>query len=282
MRDVRGYFGKHRTGSVFLLLVIICVTTMALTTEADVVAPKRIGGAVVSLVQRGVVGVGDFFRRFFASIGELSQLRSRYAELQEELIGFRRDERELIRLRQENAQLRELVDLSGSIELEHTAAEVIGSDPSSFFNSLVIDKGRVHGIQVDMPVVAYHDGFQGLVGKVVSVGPVSSQVLPIFDASCYVPARLQNSRYTGLVQGGGDRFELLSMTYVPKSAVDQVAVGDLVTTSGLSTIYPKNVYIGRVRGVNAKSWEASLTLDVEPIVDFSSLEYVFVLMEPEP
>jgi len=37
-----------------------------------------------------------------------------------------------------------------------------------------------------------------------------------------------------------------------------------------------------VRGVNAKSWEASLTLDVEPIVDFSSLEYVFVLTEPEP
>ncbi len=277
MRNVRGYLSRHRTAATFLLLLAVSITTMSLTTEADIVAPKRVGNAAVSLVQKGAAGIGGFVRRFFTSVGELRQLRSRYTELQEQLIRYRRDERELVRLRQDNTRLRKLLGLSEATEREHLLAEVIGNDPSSFFNALVINKGRVHGVRADMPVVAYQDGFQGLVGKIVSVGPVTAQVLPLFDARSFVPSRLQSSRYSGLIQGTGNRFSLLAMAYVPKSAADFVAVGDLVVTSGLSTIYPKDVYIGRVRGVSAKSWEASLTLDVEPIIDFSRLEYVFVL-----
>ena len=277
MRSVRGYVSRHRSGVVYAALIALSFLLMALTSETQVVSPKRAVHTIVSLFQRGFAETGGFARRFFTSIGELRQLRSRYSQLQEELITYRRDERELIQLRRENEDLRELLEISGSTEYRQRAAEVIGNDPSSFFNAIVVDKGSIHGIGIDMPVVAYQDGFRGLVGRVISVGPITAQILPVFDANCYVTARLQNQRFTGLVQGSGDRFLPLTMSYVPKSARDTISLGDLISSSGQSSIYPKDVYVGRVRGISAKSWEASLTLELSPIIDFSRLEYVFIL-----
>ena len=109
------------------------------------------------------------------------------------------------------------------------------------------------------------------------MGPVSALVLPLFDTTCYVPGRVLGARYTGLVNGQGDSLGHLTMTAVPKSARGTLKVGDLIVTSGLSTLYPKDVYIGRIREIGAKPWESSLVIDVEPTVDFSRLEYVFAL-----
>jgi rod shape-determining protein MreC len=128
----------------------------------------------------------------------------------------------------------------------------------------------------DHPVVAYTKGFQGLVGRVVETAPGSAKVLPIVDRSCYVAARMRDSRHEGLVRGGGDP-DRVFMEYVKKRAKENVSYGDLVITSGLSDVYPEGLYIGRIRSFEAPDWETSLTLEVEPVVDFSRLEYVFVL-----
>jgi rod shape-determining protein MreC len=50
-----------------------------------------------------------------------------------------------------------------------------------------------------------------------------------------------------------------------------------VVTSGMGQVFPEGVHIGRVREMQAKGYEASLELEVEPIVDFGRLEYVFIL-----
>jgi rod shape-determining protein MreC len=42
-------------------------------------------------------------------------------------------------------------------------------------------------------------------------------------------------------------------------------------------LYPAGIHIGRIREMTAKGHEASLELEVEPIVEFSRLEYVFIL-----
>ena len=277
MRDVRRYFTRHKSGSALLLLLLVSFILMWLTAETKIVQPKQIGSAVVSVVQRGVAGTGDLFRRFFSSIRELGRLKRRYTELENELLEFRRDERAFIQLKEENTRLRDLLLFSDAIDYEHIAAEIIASDPSSYYASIVINRGKIHGVRTDMPVVAFQDGFQGLVGKIVSVGPLSAHVLPLYDSRCFVASRLQNARYTGLVRGTGDRFSNLTMVYVPKSARGTIAVGDLVATSGLSKIYPKDIYIGRIREITAKTWEASLILELEPLVDFSRVEYVYIL-----
>jgi rod shape-determining protein MreC len=116
-----------------------------------------------------------------------------------------------------------------------------------------------------------------VVGRVIAVGPGTSQVRPLYDPSCQVSARLDVSRFEGLASGqGADRATLL-MRYVKKIAADRIEYGDLVVTAGLGGLYPAGINLGRVRDIRAETYETSITLEIEPIIDFDRLERVFVL-----
>jgi rod shape-determining protein MreC len=117
----------------------------------------------------------------------------------------------------------------------------------------------------------------GLVGKVISVGLGSSMVLPLFNERSFVASRLETSRYDGLVSGRSEDSEYLSMRNVRKIAIRNIAYGDMVVTSGLGQVFPKGIPIGRVRSVRSKAYETSLEVEVEPIIEFSKLEYVIIL-----
>jgi len=281
MFKITSFASKNRTGTIFILLLAISATLLIISTNSLKIHPKQIGFAFFSVIQKGFSQFGGFFSNTINSIEELRILRAEYEVIQEELDAFRYIERDVIELRQENEKLRNLLDFTKKVDYKHVPAEIIAKDPGNIFNTLVINKGKREGIEVNMPVIAFQDGFKGLVGKVVQVGPVSSQIKPIFDTTCYVASRLQNSRYDGLVSGAGYEKEELVMRYVKKYARDAIKYGDIVITSGMQSLYPKGIYIGRVRGIRAKEYEPSLELDIESIVDFSTLEYVFVLEAAE-
>ena len=277
MRGIKGYFSQHKTGSTLAGFLIIAFVFLMTTSDSASFSPKQAGVAIFSVIQRGIAGVGGFFGRLVTSIGELNRLKSKYQSLQDQLHSYNLSEREIAQLRQEIARLKEQLEFSETIDQRFIAAEIIGKDAGDFLTGFLINKGRVHGISRNMPVVAYNNGLEGLVGRVFTVGPVSALVLPLFDTTCYVPGRVMSARYTGLVNGQGDSLGHLTMTAVPKSARGTLKVGDLIVTSGLSTLYPKDVYIGRIREIGAKPWESSLVIEVEPTVDFSRLEYVYAL-----
>jgi rod shape-determining protein MreC len=67
------------------------------------------------------------------------------------------------------------------------------------------------------------------------------------------------------------------MNYVKKIAKDKIGYGDLVVSSGLGGVYPKGINIGRIRDITAPSYETSLVLQVQPIIDFDRLEYLFLV-----
>ena len=277
MRTLKTFLSKHRTGSLLAAYLVVSLILLFTTTDAMRVDPKKAGTAVFSLAQRGVGGIGRFFSSMVNSIGELRRLQKNYGELQTQLHGYKLNEREIAQLRAENERLRQQLEFAATLQGTYHPAEIIGKDAGDFLTGILIDKGSFHGIEKNMPVVAFNGGFEGLVGRVFQAGPLSSIVLPLFDVLCYVPGRIQINRYTGLIRGQGTPLGNLIMTSVPKSARGALKVGDLVVTSGLSTVYPKDIYIGRIREIGAKPWETSLQIEIEPMVDFSRLEYVFVL-----
>lgn len=272
-----GFTRKNKTGIVFAVILFLCILLLTFTGKKISFKPKEVGLSVVSVFQHGFSEIGDFFARTVRSVNEVKKLRAEYNNLQEQLDTYKTLERDLVELREENKRLRSQLEFSEKLALSHEPAEIIARDPSNLFNTIMINKGRRHGVERDMPVIAYQDGFHGLIGKTVNVGRTTSEVLPLFDKSCNVAGRFQNTRYEGLLMGGGELKNLLTMKYVQKSARSEVTYGDLVVTSGMSTIYPKGIYVGRVRSINAKEYDSSLEIQVEPIIDFSKLEYVFVL-----
>ena len=275
------FFKKNKDISLLIVLIIASMVSMELNTEGRTFKPARLGFSVVSAVQRGISGIGSFFSETVNSINELSDLKADYDNLQEKVAEYEGIERSIEELRSENKYLRDQLGFSETSRFRNIPAEVIGKDPGNTFNTIVINKGRADGIKRDMPVIALQDGYNGLVGKVVQVGELASMIIPIYDESAYVSARLQDSRYEGLISGSGYSDSILKMDYVKKIARERTKYGDFVITSGMNSIYPKGIYIGRVTAIEGKEWDTSLQLEIEPVVDFTKLEYVFVLVKEE-
>jgi rod shape-determining protein MreC len=166
---------------------------------------------------------------------------------------------------------------SESLGYKHIAAELIGRDPDNLFSAFVINKGKQAGVMNNMPVIAYQNGMQGLVGKVIQAGQFESLVMPLYDVSSFVASRLSELRYEGIVEGQGSPEMPLLMRFIQKRARDEISFGDIIITSGMGGIYPRGITVGRVSRVLYQEYEISMEVELESIIDFSRLEYVFVI-----
>jgi rod shape-determining protein MreC len=83
------------------------------------------------------------------------------------------------------------------------------------------------------------------------------------------------------VEGQGNTDTPLLMRFIPKRARDEINIGDVVVSSGMGGVFPQGINIGRVSRVYALEYEPTLEVEVIPMIDFSRLEYVFVI-DSEP
>lgn len=269
-------FQRHKKDFITLFfLVALSIGMLVYTAFSDIsFKPKQMGMDLFSLCQRGIVNTGRFFSQTAGSISELRHLKKEYDILMQEYSQYQQMKQDYEHLEQENTMLKQQLGYLKDSEIAKIPASVIGGSTNNFFKSIVINQGSSRGIQKDMPVIAYVDGYQSLVGKVVEVSTHSAIVRPITDHNLYVPAMLQKFRYRGLVSG-------LVMDFVSREASARIGCGDMVVTSGFNGSYPENIYIGKVKSISGKEYEASLRLEIEPFVDLSRLEYVFVLSGEE-
>ncbi len=274
--DGREAVSKHRPSVVLAALVTVCLVRLVVNGRRQVTTPGffhsvlAAGQGLTSRVRATVLTSVN-------SVRELGELRQDYLKLVEQLRVYEAaavDTAELIR---ENARLREQLGYAEELSPHTIPAQVMGKDPGNYFSTITLNKGAASGVERDMAVVAIQDGRQGLVGRVVEVGPTYSRVMPLFDSSLFVAARLKESRYEGLIQGGGSSGRTIVMRFVATAAKNVVGYGDAVVTSGMNSFYPRGIVIGTVLEVQARPYESSLELSIDPAVDFGRLEYVFVV-----
>lgn len=239
---------------------------------------RSITQTVMYPVQRGASGAINWVGGFFGNLGELrrastenEQLRKQVEQMQTEL----RDTRE----RAARAErLEQMFKLTTTAEYKSVVAQVIARDPSMWFDSMIIDKGRLAGIEVNMPVVAPG----GIVGRVVSTSPLSAQVMLVTDEKSgagAVVGQLGQSNAFGSIKGMGES-GLLEMRYV--SELEKVQPGDSIFTTGQDAIYPPGYKVGDVVEVRPVSGTQSQTIHVRPSAGLDRLKEVAVLMYSAP
>ncbi len=157
-------------------------------------------------------------------------------------------------------------------DFQRVTANVIGRDTNASLRSIIIDRGLEDGIRVGMAV----EGSRGLVGRVYRASNRSAQVILITDTSNSIPARLSNTRATGSLRGGGVAGNLY-LEWVDQS--HQISIGEVVVTSGLGGRMPRDLIIGRVVDVQRIEADLFQRAEVQPAVDFNSLEVVFVITD---
>ena len=182
---------------------------------------------------------------------------------------------EVSRLREariENERLRAMLQLKQEVPFTMVTAQVVGKSLLLMRNTLTLDVGSKSGIAPDMPVISE----QGLVGKVIAVSDDYSLAQILFNKDFRAGAMLQRTRVDGILAWeGGTR---VSLTNVPKT--QDVRTGDVVITSGYSSVYPADITVGVVSSVRQKSGSLFHEIEVMPAVDFQTLEQVFVIAQP--
>lgn len=171
----------------------------------------------------------------------------------------------------ENRRLRDLLRFKREISSPIIPAEIIGRDPTSWFRTLLIDKGASAGIRPGLAVITSN----GVVGQLLTVGQAASKVLLIVDGDSAIDALIQRSRSRGIIEGRTE--SLCELRFVAKT--EDVIIGDLVVTSGLNGIFPKGVLMGKVAKVNKQTKGFFQKIEVAPAVNFSKLEEVLVVLK---
>ncbi|MCH5288350.1 MAG: rod shape-determining protein MreC [Treponema sp.] len=281
-RQVRIRF--HLPEFVLAVLVLFSGVMLAFSSGGFVISFKQVGFALVSSLQKGVHAVAAGVGSTVNAVHELARLREENAALTEKLRNYEYLQRTNTEIRKENERLKEQLDFSQSVEQRNFPARIIGRDPDALYSGLTIDKGSRHGIRKNMPVIAVQSGTVGLVGKVVSVGVVTSLIMPVYDSKCTVSVRIQNTRDIGLLSGRGTAENPLSLKYVKKRVLDELHFGDLVVTSGEGGNYVRDIPVGSISKIAVLDYDASLDIEITPILDFARLETVIVtdLRETNP
>jgi rod shape-determining protein MreC len=206
---------------------------------------------------------------------DVVRLRQRNVELEAELA---RLQSEIIDLKQQVAEtnvLSALVDFARvHPENRYIAASVIGRDPSPFVKYVIINRGSDEGLRRGMPVVTA----QGLVGRLAAVTAGAARVQLITDPASSINVRIDPSGAQGVLNGSltGE----LTLDMIPQTA--PVQVGDLVLTSGLGGNYPSNILIGQITSVRRKETDLFQSASVQPVVDFSRLQIVLIIVNFRP
>lgn len=260
---------KSKTIGTYLLLavaavgVVLAVGVRSFTSE--LAAPAEKGAR--SFRQRVVSRIRGAFRGAEAEAENVS-LRRAVASL-----AILRSEVE--RLDAENGRLRRALGYVEKHPAEFLAAGVLSRGGAAGVRDVIkVDKGSLDGVREGAVVMVP----EGLVGRVMSVSAQTADVMPITDPSLKVSCRVElpeGPELLGVLSGG--RAEALVLRHL--SNVEEVPPRSRVLTSGRGGVFPPGIEIGTLLDVRKDAQGLLREGEVQPSVDCSTLEDVFIRRE---
>lgn len=262
---------------VLFAAAVIAVALALMSLFSNTSSPlTNLANTIAHPFRAAYTGIGDWFedkRNYYKDTTALeeenAQLRQRLAEMEAEIRQAQSDReenarlRELLELRQ---QRRDLTDLESATVTEHTV--------TNWTSSLTLNKGTDHGVEKNDCVM---DETGALVGIVSEVGGSWATVLTLVDTDTSIGAEIFRTNDLCLAQGD---FSLmgknhLRLDFLPPET--ELLGGDLILTSGLGGYYPSGLVIGSVDEVQVDDSGAASYAVLTPAVDFDALTQVFII-----
>lgn len=260
------------------VVVVIVVNIIILSVNTKQARPSYgLGRVTLSLLgpfQEIVTHTTRFFRGVWANYFDLVSASIENEQLRKELNQALEDRNLYNETLLANIRYRNLLNFQQYMADEILAAEVIGRDPSPWFQTIIVNKGSEDGVQQGAPVVVP----EGIAGLVVEVTPKYAKVLLIIDQNSAVDGLVQRTRSRGVVKGDSNG----SCTFKYVLRKDDVGLGDAVVSSGLDGVFPKGLRIGRVSEIVKLNSGIFQEIVVTPYVDFEKLEEVLIVAKLPP
>ncbi|HJW34269.1 MAG TPA: rod shape-determining protein MreC [Holophagaceae bacterium] len=221
--------------------------------------------------QRMATGFHDWRVTRAQRVADLEHAQLELTLLRQELADRQTEAARLAPLHSEAEEAKRLLGLKVQVPLDLQGARILSSTRPGAFGGLVLEGGTDRGWVPDQGVIAP----EGVVGRIWSVAPTQSLILPADAPNAAIGVMLTRSRATGVLQGLGDgRAEI---RYVNPQEV--VQPGEAVHTSGLDRVFPRGLLVGYVTEV--KPTELELKVRVQLAAPLDRLRLV-LLLPPEP
>ncbi|MGJ8676488.1 MAG: rod shape-determining protein MreC [Akkermansiaceae bacterium] len=254
------------------LLLFIASTTWVLTrSETTVRSIQKTFYSVISPFITGGAALETTASEFIKE-AEHSQLwEAKYKLAKEELDKKRMEVAHLRKLEIENAQLNEALKFERNAPFKVLSGKIIRRQPSTWWQTVTINRGEKHGIGVQLPVLSP----EGLVGKVDTPSTNTSTVILLTDENCQVSAKVDGTPEAGILSGQRGltgESPLLRLRFLSKDA--PIQPGMLVYSTGRGGLFPADILLGTIESFETGPLSGEAL--VKPAVDFAALKTVFV------
>lgn len=263
MQLFEAVFQRHRDRTVLVALIVVSLVLLALPEAAQLDIARLALDRVMLPVDRFTTFMHDY-----------SDVRAENTRLRRMVATMSLERQRLLQFRDERARLRRLAEFKEEQTRRLVAVEVIGREFDRIQTTLVVDKGAEEGLAERMPVFSY----SGLAGSITKVFPHSAWVQLLCSKNHPVSCVDKRSRVVGVMEWRHrNMFEVKNV-----SAVEDVASGDTLLTTGYGGTVPKGYLLGVVTRASAAADGLSLRVDARSTIDFMSLEELFVMTEEIP
>jgi rod shape-determining protein MreC len=247
--------------SKMVLLGLLAVLLMAADHRMHISQPIRSGVALVlsplQWLSLQPMNAAQALARYF---GNLEEAQDAALIFQTRTIAQAQRLQQVEQLSQENAHLRQLLDLRVQVTGPSKAVQVLYDTSDPYTRRVVVDRGLIAGIAQGSAVI----DTAGVVGQVTRVYPLVSEVTLLTDRAQSIP--VMNARTGSRYVAHGDPQTLggsLDLKFVPAGA--DMQKGDLLTTSGIDGVYPAGLHVGRIARIDRRVDSSFARVHAEPM-----------------
>ncbi|MBE0645115.1 MAG: rod shape-determining protein MreC [Bacteroidetes bacterium] len=245
----------------YITVTVLAGLSIVLIANSDSV-PVQVLRSYSLFTLASLQSSSNWVATLFSSNQDAETLRDVNVSLMEEVMQLRR-------LRQENMELRRKIGFRDRSNWPLVPSEIVGKNLALGQNMITLDVGEDDSVAINMPVI----NEEGLVGKIIATSGSFSIAMLALHRDFRATAKIKRSRIDGII--AWREGENLVLQNVWKTA--DVIPGDTVVTSEYSNIFPPEIMIGIIRTIGPGQGGLFSRIDVEPRVNFASLERVFVV-----
>lgn len=265
-------FLKSTSVKIFLSVLLVLVLISLFTNNAGgSFLSSGINTVLSPLSKVTAAATGDN-----AGNKSVDQLKSENSELAEENALLRAQLVDYYNTKKENSRLWKFYELKKeNPEYILIPATVIRRDTNADFYSFTIDKGTTSGIEIEDPVVTDN----GIIGWVSEADSNTSRIVTLLSPQTAISAKDIASDDTGVVRGS-EKYSNKNQTMLTKLPTNhKVKEGDIITTTGISGLYPKDLIVGEVISVEYDDFDTSFYAVIEPYDVIRKLTEVAVVID---
>lgn len=189
-------------------------------------------------------------------------------------------------LAQENARLHNLLDLAriqnndsiykhdDSLHKKHyyyQEAEIISNSFLKRNNYLYLNKGTLFNISPSMGVITS----DGIIGIVKDVSENFCTVISVLHSKTAIDVKIKRNGYTGTLVWQGHDYLYGTVHNIPSHVI--INLGDTITTSGNSSIFPDNIMIGTISDFQLDDGASFYDIKLKFLVNYNQVKFVYIV-----